>query len=155
MMVEDYSWVEPEYLAHKFSFIQGEVATSGPLEIGASSDWGIFSISDEKRIYQHFEGCYIPFYSCIFQKLEFDFCYPLLRMRFWIIFVFPLYNFIYMLRILYDYSNTCMSIRGSGFSFSRSLYPPLRSMSRLKGCRPPWARFFPSRQEPDLQGLHR
>lgn len=35
--VEDYSWVEPEYLAHKSNPVQGGEKSFDPLEIGVSS----------------------------------------------------------------------------------------------------------------------
>lgn len=66
---EDYSWVEPEYLAHKPVFFLGEEMSSGPLELGGSFDWGIILVPTEKRIFHTLEECFIPFYSCIFWEL--------------------------------------------------------------------------------------
>lgn len=38
-------------------------------EVGSPSDWSIFTFSTDKRTCRKFDGCSIPFYTYIFQKM--------------------------------------------------------------------------------------
>lgn len=68
---EDYSWVDPDYLAY-----ESEI-TSDYLEIRISFDRGIFLISLEKRrgyfIPFTLEGCFIPFTLAFSKSWVFNF----------------------------------------------------------------------------------
>lgn len=63
--VGDYSWVDPRYLGIPSKFIERDGV---PFEVWSFPDWKILAVHIDKMIFHTFEGCSVPFYSCIFEK---------------------------------------------------------------------------------------
>lgn len=41
------------------------------VEVGSPLDWVLVPVDSNKRIYSSFDGCFIPFYECLFTQLNF------------------------------------------------------------------------------------
>lgn len=67
--IEDYSWVDLEYLETPFSYAQKAKVVAARIKVGSPSDWVISLIPTNKWVCRRFKGCSIPFYVYIFQNL--------------------------------------------------------------------------------------
>lgn len=61
-----YSWVDRKYLVTISSYTWEVVVRNAALKLGSSLYWLSLAIHIDKRVFNKFEGCFIPFYECIF-----------------------------------------------------------------------------------------
>lgn len=66
--MEDQSQVHPEYQETPFSYTQEAKVVATSFQVGYPYDWAIFVIPIDKWMCSGFEGCFIHFYDCTFQK---------------------------------------------------------------------------------------
>lgn len=107
--IEDYSWLGPLYLGNPSSYTWRDDEIKVPFEVRSPSDWAVSTIIVDKKVSHKFEGCFIPFYSYIFDKLGVQL--PLNTFEKDIIFAFLNRNYIHALGALWEPFNIGTNIK--------------------------------------------